>query len=391
MRALPHIALLCTLAPLAHAQWEVQQSNTSADLHAIHAASDQIAWASGIHGTVLHTTDSGNTWQRCTMPAEAKDLDFRGVQGFDAKTALVMSSGAGELSRVYKTTDACHTWELVFINPNPEGTLDALQFQYKRLPPPQSGYYARGVLIGHPVGGEFVIYTSKDHGSTWGALREDENFSPGPSAVADDGELLFAESNTALTAAADRDSFAFVTGGPGGPRLLYPDGHHEQWEAVSARYTFSDIKLPMPAGAAAGAYSVAARPVSTDRFDLMVVGGDPQKDGPGTAVFVRHGGPQLNVKKLVAPRATAAEQPPSGYRTAVAFDPSANAWITVGPNGTDVSHDDGRTWTRLSPTPTEQPDADKNWRALSLPFAVGPNGRIGKLHQSTAAPTVAGR
>ncbi len=33
----------------------------------------------------------------------------------------------------------------------------------------------------------------------------------------------------------------------------------------------------------------------------------------------------------------------------------------------------------LKPTPTEPQDADKNWNALSLPFVVGPKGRIGKL------------
>jgi hypothetical protein len=54
-------------------------------------------------------------------------------------------------------------------------------------------------------------------------------------------------------------------------------------------------------------------------------------------------------------------------------------WITVGPNGTDISTDDGRNWRPLTPTPQDAPDTDKNWNALSLPFVVGPKGRIGKL------------
>ena len=39
--------------------------------------------------------------------------------------------------------------------------------------------------------------------------------------------------------------------------------------------------------------------------------------------------------------------------------------------GSDISRDDGRTWQSLD---------DGNWNALSLPFVVGPNGRIGRLN-----------
>ena len=382
MRFVTPLLFLATVFTTAHAQWEIQPSHTTANLRGIHAVSDQIAWASGTEGTVLRTTDGGASWEHCAVPPEARDLDFRGVQAFDANTAIVMSHGKGELSRLYRTTDGCKSWELVFMNPNPEGTLDSVQFQYKSLPAPQKGYFARGILVGHPVRGEFVIYTSKDHGGTWQALAEDEAFSPGPPAVARAGERLFPESNSVLTASADEDSFAFVTGGDGGARLLYPDVHHEQFEYVSVKYTFAEIKLPMSSSVTAGAISVAARRVSPDRVDLMVVGGDSANEAVGTAVFVKHGGPSLNLKKLVAGRATAAEQQPGGYRSAVAYDAGANSWITVGPNGTDVSGDDGRSWTKLSPTVTEPADADRNWHALSLPFVVGPNGRIGRLHRS---------
>ena len=379
------------MIPAAQAQWEMQQSHTTADLRGIHAVSEQIAWASGTQGTVLRTLDGGASWNRCSVPAEARDLDFRGVQGFDASTAVVMSSGKGEQSRLYRTTDGCKSWELVFVNPNPEGTLDSMQFQYKTLPAPQKGYYARGVLVGHPVAGEFVIYTSKDHGGTWQALPEDEAFSPGPSAYARAGEQLFAESNSLLTATADEDSFAFVTGGESGARMLYPDVHHEQFDYVSVKYTFADIKLPFSPGVSSGAISVAARRVSPDRVDLMVVGGDSQNAEVGTAVFVRHGGPSLNVKKLVVGRAVAAEQQPSGFRSAVAYHAASNSWITVGPNGTDISSDDGRTWTRLRPGSDEPADADRNWHSLSLPFVVGPNGRIGRLHDGLSGPSILGK
>ena len=77
-----------------------------------------------------------------------------------------------------------------------------------------------------------------------------------------------------------------------------------------------------------------------------------------------------------------AQTPPHGFRSAVAYDAATKTWITVGPNGTDTSTDDGRNWRALRPDPAlhEPPDADRNWNALSLPFVVGPHGRIGKLN-----------
>src|SRR5438874_13081544 len=116
--------LLCATAatvPYAQAQWTIQDSHTTADLRGIHSIGNGIAWASGTEGTVLRTTNDGKDWQHCATPPDAARLDFRGIQAFDTSTAIIMSSGKGPLSRLYKTTDACQTWKLVFTNPDPEG------------------------------------------------------------------------------------------------------------------------------------------------------------------------------------------------------------------------------------------------------------------------------
>jgi len=75
----------------ANAQWEIEESHTTADLRGIHNVGGGVAWASGTNGTVLRTTDEGATWQRCTTPPDADKLDFRGIQGIDQNTAIVMS------------------------------------------------------------------------------------------------------------------------------------------------------------------------------------------------------------------------------------------------------------------------------------------------------------
>ncbi len=48
---------------------------------------------------------------------------------------------------------------------------------------------------------------------------------------------------------------------------------------------------------------------------------------------------------------TAATTQPHGYRSAVAYDATRHTWIAIGPNGTDVSTDDGRHWQPLKPNP----------------------------------------
>ena len=72
---------------------------------------------------------------------------------------------------------------------------------------------------------------------------------------------------------------------------------------------------------------------------------------------------------------SSATTPPHGYRSSVAWSSELKAWITVGANGSDISRDDGQTWTLFPDTDT----ANGNWNALSLPFVVGPKGAIARL------------
>ena len=105
----------------------------------------------------------------------------------------------------------------------------------------------------------------------------------------------------------------------------------------------------------------------------FLVGGDYQK--PGAAVKTAAYSSDSGSSWLLA------QTPPHGFRSAVAYDADSKTWITVGPNGTDISTDDGRNWRALKPDPKfgDAPEADQHWNALSLPFVVGPHGRIGIL------------
>ena len=128
LRTLLSLTLLTRPPRTTSAQWQLQDAHTTADLRGIDNVGDGVAWASGTDGTILRTEDAGFVWQLCAKPPGGEHLDFRAIQAFDNNTAIIMSSGKGDLSRLYKTTDGCQTWKLLFTNPDTDGFWDALQF-----------------------------------------------------------------------------------------------------------------------------------------------------------------------------------------------------------------------------------------------------------------------
>jgi hypothetical protein len=161
------------------------------------------------------------------------------------------------------------------------------------------------------------------------------------------------------------------------PAQKCPKGY--RWSALE--------KLPIErTGESNGVFSLGLKNVQDPNapIAMVVVGGDYLK--PNSQGGAAYGVPDNEGDEGSAGRDwQAAQTPPHGYRSSVAYDPQQKLWITVGPNGTDISRDDGKNWTPLKPSGYDPPDADKNWNALSLPFVVGPHGRIGKLENTALA------
>src|SRR4051794_8873037 len=89
--------------------WSPTPTGTEARLRGLSAVSRHVAWASGSQGTVLRTVDGGRSWRQ-VAPEGTAALDFRDIEAFDARTAVALSIGEGEASRIYRTTDGGRTW-----------------------------------------------------------------------------------------------------------------------------------------------------------------------------------------------------------------------------------------------------------------------------------------
>jgi hypothetical protein len=361
-----------TVAPLPAAPaWQMQDSGTTAGLRGIDSVDGTVAWASGTGGTVLKTLDGGAHWTRCAVPDAAKDgatLDFRGVQAWDANTAIVMASGKGKLSRLYKTKDACKSWKLLFKDPDKSGFWDALYFQSFGN---GKGRWLSGWLLGDPVDGMFTLFYTDDSGKDWYRQGNREL------RVKQGTQGAFAASNSSL--AAYYGDVVFGSGGAAGafvysgietsicvdncsPEEMGFYGGNRKWNRQPV--------LPGQNTDSSGVFSIGARPEvaiargwAPDYKLFVAVGGDYAKSGDSTrtAAWSADAGEHW----------TASTTPPHGYRSAVQWSESLKLWITVGTNGSDISRDDGKTW---------QPLDDGNWNALSLPFVVGPDGRIARLN-----------
>lgn len=341
MRTSAILVILVLNACCAWAQWTMQQSNTTASLRGIHNVGAGVAWASGTDGTVLRTEDGGYVWQTCAIPPNAAKLDFRGVWAWDANSAVVMSAGPGEESRLFRTSDGCNTWKQELLNQEKEGFWDALAFANGK---PAGN---AGVLIGDPVRGRFDTYLFRN--GKW--LKSEK------ACAATQGESAFAASNSSVFVFGT-GTYLIGTGGKGGPRALLsppPDQGHPSKPCLA-------VSVPMAGGNdSSGIFSAFFR----DLKHGVAVGGDYKqpKSSSGTAAWTADGGQHW----------VASTKPPHGYRSSVAWDAKLKAWIAAGTNGSDISYDDGKTWKRLD---------DGDWNALSLPYVVGPKGRIAKLDRA---------
>jgi len=285
MRSL--LLFIVATAALAQVTRQTQSSSTTEDLRGASVVSSEIAWVSGTHGTYLITKDAGRNWIPDQVP-NSTNLDFRGVVAFSADEAFLMSSGPGDQSRIYYTSDAGRHWNLQFANTNPKGFFDSIAFWDS----------THGIVLGDPIPDEdgqlkFQVLVTED-GKSWNPIPASQL----PPAL--EGEGGFAASNSCIAILPPPDTNIWFATGGRVARVFHSPDRGRTWQVFNT---------PLSHGpASSGIFSIAFR----DPVHGVIAGGDykrPDRDGPNLA-FTNDGGKTWTLSKIF----------PQSYYSAVAYD-----------------------------------------------------------------------
>ena len=307
---------------------QILTDSSSVSLRGLSVVNDAILWVSGSKGTVGKSIDGGKTWKWMTVKG-FESADFRDVEGFSEKVAIIM--GVGEPAYILRTIDGGQKWKVVFEDKTKGMFLDAMDFLDEK----------NGIVIGDPINQRFFIARTSDGGKTWQPLPEKEK------PIAGNGEYFFASSGTNIRMTNKSES-VFVTGG------------------LSSHFFIGNKRMNLPilqGKEATGANSIGIK----NRKTMIVVGGDYTKknDTLQNCVMTYDGG-----MTWVSP-----EKSPTGYRSCVEYL-QKNQWITCGLNGVDISDDNGKNWNTISQQSFHVCRKAKKGKTV---YFAGNNGKVGKM------------
>ncbi len=318
--------------------WSLKQTGTDVRFRGLAAVSRHTAWVAGSKGTVLRTADGGRTWRNVSPPGGG-ELEFRDIEAFDGRRAVVLAIGEGEDSRVFRTADGGATWTESFRNTDPKAFYDCVTFFDSK----------HGLAMSDPVDGRFRILSTGDGGKSWKVLPNDGM----PAALP--GEAGFAASGQCLVSSGPKDVW-LATGGAATARVLHSSDRGLTWTAAAST---------LPAGdPARGVFGLAFR----DRGHGIAVGGDyrPDQQSPLAGAVSRDGGRSWRQSTT----------PPPAYRSGVAWLPhSSRGALAVGPTGTDLTLDAGRNWRTVDTGSYDTVDCTADFGC----WASGEKGRVARL------------
>jgi hypothetical protein len=329
MKKLFYTVFLFTFFQNAFAQKiKILTDSVQSSFRGLSVVNNDVVWVSGSNGTVGKSIDGGKSWKWMTVKGFEK-TDFRDIEAFDKKTALIMA--VDEPACILRTNDGGENWKIVFENKTIGMFLDAMEFWNDQS----------GIVIGDPINQLFYIGRTFDGGKTWQNIPD--KYKP----VADSGEACFASSGTNIRKL-NKSEAVFVSGG------------------LSSHIFIRDKKMMLPL--IQGKVSTGANSIAVKNNKIMVVvGGDfLQKDSTNkNCALTRNGG-----HSWFQPKTS-----PHGYRSCIEYL-IKNKWITCGLNGVDISEDDGMNWRYISKESFHVCRKAKKGKSV---YFAGNGGRVGKL------------
>ncbi len=316
---------------------QMLQQDTTCSIRGLSVVNDEVAWLSGSKGRVAFTVNGGKTWKWQQIKG-FEQSDFRDIEAFSAKEAILMSSGTPAL--ILKTTDAGESWKVVYRNDNKAYFLDAMDFADAKT----------GYVLGDPIDQHFLLLQTNDDGNSWKVMP---NLPP-----AIPGEAAFAASGTCLRIIKERGNPVIVTGGSTARVLAGVKS-----KSLIKKWLIENLPV-MQGQASRGAFSVAH-----EGNNMVIVGGDYQQNKKTDSTTCYY-----NAKSKSNHYETAGSIP-SGYQSCVAYLDNAK-FLSTGTSGSNITTNGGKTWKQID---TVSFNVCQKAKRGTLVLLAGDKGKIAKF------------
>ncbi len=310
-------------------------SSTKKSIRGLSIVNDSMFWCSGNNGMVARSINGGKNiiWQKIVG---YEKRDFRDIEAFDAKTAIIMA--VAEPAIILKTTDGGITWKNVFEDTTKGMFLDAMDFDDK----------GNGVVIGDPIADKLFIATTKNYGTTWMVKNGTELTT---------GEAFFASSGSNVKVGGNK-KFVMVTGGKKSSIII-------------------NNSIPIPLNIIQGKESTGANSIDVYKNEAVIVGGDFAED-----TLQKNNCILLDFDNQNKLRQTQPTTAPHGYRSSVTYI-NSNTLICCGTSGVDISFDGGFNWELISNQSFHVVKKAKEGNSI---FLAGSKGKIARLEIKNFTP-----
>jgi len=339
------LLLVCSITLSSKAQHiEALQQGKRTSIRGLSVVDDSVAWISGSRGNIAITTNGGKTWAWQQVKG-FEMADFRDIEAFSGKDAVIMSSGTPAL--ILKTTDGGANWQVKYRNTDTAYFLDAMDFDNPK----------HGLVLGDPIKNKFLLLETNDGAETWHPFKNQPN--------AMKGEAAFAASGTCLRIY--KGYISIVTGGS----VARIDNYYPKNNEWIYEY------LPIKQGKSSqGAFSVS-------EDGQVYVGGDYSKDKLSDSTACLFDPTIAGVKNGLR----ASKKFPGGFQSCVEYlfdrkfkfpDDSktllSGFYISTGTSGTNISNDGGFNWQQIDNISYNVCRKAKNGKLVLL---AGDGGKIG--------------
>jgi len=300
------------------------------------AMTTQTMWVTGSNNAVFMSNDGGKTWLN-RSPQLTEGSDFRDIEVFSDKHAIVMSVGTGDASKLLETKDGGASWQLLYQNVHEQGFFDSIGFWDENV----------GLLLGDPVDGYYVVEKTEDGGKSWRRIAKTKL----PAML--DKEAAFAASGNTLIVG--EKGKAWITTGGFSASIYVSHDYGESWQRQSVPL-YSETQT-------AGGYGLAIN----HKQQVFVLGGDYQQRPKNYANIATFSGNEWQIVNAGN----------HGLRTAMSCIPSV--CLATGKTGNDISYDQGITWHSFDASEDKQ--GDKGYYTATtngqVVLTAGANGRVG--------------